>query len=328
MARKQEELENILLSVDQESLNNLKNHISTEFSPKDYILPLTFITMVTFIGLYFLFLGWSLYKPATDGFVKSVLLAGSDFWVDPIASQVIEKRSVSIVAWSILGSFLGGAQYTYRRYATIDLTPGIFFSIGIRMILAPTLSLMISFLMGINEPENASSNIILVIAFLTGLFPERGLKMLLDKTSSIFPDEHKFKIQTLPLQAIEGISYLHRLRLNEIGIDNAQNLAQFNFLMLIIKTPFPARILLDWVAQAKLMTQFPGHINQLRESGMRTALDLKDALEMCHDEIESISETVDINKINLLIYQQKLSGDRSISLLGMFNETLEHRITG
>ncbi|MCE7991867.1 MAG: hypothetical protein HEP71_07800 [Roseivirga sp.] len=323
LSRKKEELSSLIESLQLDQGNfDLQKNFDKEFSRNDYLLPVLFVSLLSFFGIFLLLLGWMLYdKPAEGELVKSMLWSGSDFWNDPIYGR--EKKSLAVVGWALFGGYLSGGQYIYRRFSTIDLTPGNFFSIGIRMVLAPVVSLMLSYLITSDDPSSLASNAILVIAFLTGMFPERGLKLLLDKATSFFPSKNSQEVENLPLEAIEGISYLHRLRLNEVGIDNVQNLAQFNFLLLIIKTPFPARILLDWVSQAKLLMEFREYAPQLHKVGIRSALDYLDALEEDESRLAQIAKITELEPLMLEINHKNLQKDKSVWLLDHFKKNLE-----
>lgn len=323
LSRKKEELSSLLNSLKlSEEKFDLQRNFDREFSRNDYLLPVIFVSLLSFFGIFLLLMGWILYdKPAEGELVKSMLWSGSEFWNDPFYGR--EKKSLAVVAWALFGGYLSGGQYIYRRFSTIDLTPGNFFSIGIRMVLAPIVSLMISYLITSDDPSSFSSNAILVIAFLTGMFPEKGLRLLIDKSASFFPGKNKKEVENLPLEAIEGISYMHRLRLNEVGIDNVQNLAQFNFLLLIIKTPFPARTLLDWVSQAKLLMEFGDYTPSLDKVGIRSALDYLDALDQDEKRLEQIAKITGLEPLMLEINHKNLKNDKSVWLLEHFKKNLE-----
>ncbi|WP_420387140.1 hypothetical protein [Roseivirga sp.] len=322
LVRKQEELNSILGNLNlANSKTALNKHLAKEFSKNDYILPVVFVTIISSLGIFLLLLGWMLYDYDASEPIKSMLWSGSDFWADPVYGR--EKKSLAIVAWAIVGGFMNGAQYIYRRYTTVDLTPSNFFSVGIRMVVAATISLMISYVLGMDALNQSGSNTILVIAFLTGMFPERGMRFLLDKTKQLLPGEHKAEASNLPLEAIEGISYFHRLRLNEVGIDNVQNLAHYNFLLLIIKTPFPMRILLDWVAQAKLQIEFHEEVGKLHKVGIRSALDLTEAVDGDISKLDRIAQASGIEPLSLEINYNNISKDKSVWLLDQFKTHLE-----
>jgi hypothetical protein len=321
LVRKQEELMMLLERVNLVSNFNIKqlqSRIEKEYAPGDYIMPVMFISLLTMFGMFLLFLSWAVYELNDDNY-SSILFSGSDFWTKS-SIRAVEKRSVSVIAFSIMGSYISASQYIYRRFSTIDLTPGNFFSVGLRTIMAAVVSLMLSFLF--NDTPVDNSNMILVIAFLTGIFPDSGFRMLLEKVK-IFPTASENAHRNYPLDCIEGISEMHKIRLNEVGIDNVQNLAQFNFIMLIVKTPFPVRTLLDWTAQAKLMIEFQDDFMALQKAGIRTAIDLIDA---CHkpERIALVATECGISQLALEINYQNMMGDQSVRLLDHFRHNLEH----
>lgn len=322
--RKKEELKMILQGVNlvgEEAIMKIENSVSKEFAPRDFIMPVVFVTIISGIAMFLSMLTWMLY--GTAGEFKSILLAGEEFWMNS-GEMTITHRSMAVFTFSILGSYIAGVQYIYRRFATIDLTPSNFFSIGIRMMAGAMVALLLSWLI----PDHyVSGNFVLVIAFLTGIFPERGLTLLLEKVK-IFPGGPKSEFKNLPLTTLEGISYLHNQRLEEIGIDNVQNLAQYNFFMLIIKTPFPIRTLVDWVAQAKLVIEFQMDFLKLQKAGIRSSLDLLDALEdekgkLIAKRLNDISEVSEIPKLAMEINYENLKKDKSVALLRHFRENME-----
>lgn len=321
LERKKEELNILTTGLNLEDITmGVSQRFDKEFARKDYLLPVIFVTVLTFLGLFLLILSPILYDTPAGEPIKSALWSGSSFW--EASKFETEKRSIAIVAWALLGGFINGAQYIYRRFATIDLTPGNFYSVGIRMTLATVLSILLSYFISVENglPEY----MILVVAFLTGMFPERGYKVLTSKVSAIFPSKDQHEAVNMPLQAIEGISYFHQLRLKEVGIDNVQNLANFDFLLLPIKTPFPLRILVDWVSQAKLIVEFREQSVDLQKAGIRSALDYLETFNGHEERFQQVAEATGIAAIKLEINYKNLQNDRSLALLGQLKEGLFH----
>lgn len=326
LVRKQEELMLLLERVNMVSTFNtasLKSRMDKEYAPGDYILPVFFISALTFFGVFLLLLSWMIYD-MSGGSYTSILLSGSEFWTSS-EDLKIEKRSVSVMAFAIMGSYISSSRYIYRRFSTIDLTPGNYFSVGLRTVMAALVSLMLSFLF--TDTELVNGNMILVIAFLTGIFPDSGLKLLLEKTKLFQKEDSGHK--NYPLEYVEGISELHKIRLNEVGIDNVQNLAQFNFFMLIIKTPFPVRTLMDWTAQARLILEFQEDFKSLQKAGIRTILDFTDACDADTPEasakrLDQIHEATGVSRLSLEINYQNVKADQAVLLLSHFRRNLEH----
>jgi len=323
LVRKQEELMLLLERVDLVSTFNRKSLITRlekEYAPGDYFLPVSFVSMITLLGMILLLPSWIIYDFNSDSYA-SLLFSGAEFWTEA-SEYATEKRSVAVIAFAIMGSYISGSRYIYRRFNTVDLTPGNFFSVGLRTIMAALVSLMLSFVITDKMMPGYSENLILVIAFLTGIFPETGFKMLLDRVK-IFPKELNEGQVNFSLDYIEGISDMHKIRLGEVGIDNVQNLAQYNFILLIIKTPFPVRTLLDWSAQAKLIVEFRGDYGLLQKAGIRTALDFIDACEDEPGRFEKIAEICGVNQLLLEVNYENFKNDQSVNLLNHFRHYLE-----
>lgn len=78
----------------------------------------------------------------------------------------------------------------------------------------------------------------------------------------------------LPLTMIEGVHTYDRARLDELGIEDAQNLANANFIELVVRTAFNPGQLIDWIGQAQLYTYFKDDVVALRQYQVRTVFDL------------------------------------------------------
>ena len=113
---------------------------------------------------------------------------------------------------------------------------------------------------------------------------------------------------------IEGMSLLHKIRFSEIGIDNAQNLANANLIEVFIKTPFQAKQLIDWAGQAKLFMYFKSDIDKLREFGIRTIYDLK-IIGETEDRLNEVAENTGISKLELEIVCRRIKEDPSMGRL-------------
>ena len=326
LARKQEQLEMLedrIRLTDKTEGINFKESIEKEFPASDYVLPLIFASTITFLGMYLAFLGWSMYdEKETNETVRSVLWSGSLFW-ESHPKLIDEKRNVAVVAFAVLGAFISAAQYIYRRYSTIDLTPGNFYSIGIRMMLSAIVALMLSHILSADASSVMSGDSILAIAFLTGVFPDKGFRLLMERVK-VFSAKGEYSAKNFSLECIEGMSQMHRIRLGELGIDNVQNLAQYDFLLLIVKTPFPIRTLLDWVSQAKLIMEFQENYSLLYKAGIRTVLDFWDACDSQPERIKQIGEVSGINPLTLEINFKNISKDNSVAVLRHLREHADH----
>ena len=122
-----------------------------------------------------------------------------------------------------LGAYIWGLQGLFRRYSMNDLLPIAFYHFGLRMILSS--------------------------------FPQRGLRWLASKVSLFGNQEHS-TVKPLPLDMIQGMTSYDVFRLEELGIDTCYDLANSDFIPLLLKTSYGARELIDWILQAKLCVRF------------------------------------------------------------------------
>ena len=276
LPKKQKEYEDIMAKLhaqDREGAFTVPV-LDNDYSARDYFLPVAFVSLFTFFGFYVLL---------RDN--PPLLLAGVDLLV-PGTPNLYVKRSLVAIGMAFLGSYVWAVQYIFRRLVTIDLPPGAYYSIGTRMVLSTFVALVFHhFLSGLSGKEadmltmnlgagQMSKNMLPVIAFLAGIFPQRALQYMVDRFKFTAVAQGK-RADDLPLEMLEGMDAFHKMRLSELGIDNVQNLAQASLVELILRTPFRPSQLIDWIAQAKLCLIFKTEVQKLRKAGVRSVLDLK-----------------------------------------------------
>jgi hypothetical protein len=184
-----------------------------------------------------------------------------------------------VFGMAFLGAYLWGLQYLFRRYSLNDLLPSVYYSMSVRMILAAILAVVIfnagKALAGDDGGSGGiTDNIWPTLAFVLGMFPQRGLRWLTEHLP-IFSAEADSWVRKMPLEMIEGMEAHDVLRLEEQGIDSCYDLATADFIPLILKTPYSARQVIDWILQAKLCMCVGDAIKDLRKNGIRTILDLQ-----------------------------------------------------
>ncbi len=245
--------------------------VGQEESGIDYVLPILFVSIFGIIGFGILFgnTGTVLLN-AIDWVNGNIQIAGTERYSTNF------KRSVVAIAMAFLGSYIWSIQYIFRRMMTLDLPPGAYYSVGSRMIFSAFLAVVFQYSVTLSNAEGfALSSQYIVVSFLIGIFPERALAWMKENASRVFA-EPKDSSDELPLEMIEGINSFHKTRLYELGIDNVQNLAHASLLELILKTPFKPRVLVDWMAQARLCLEFKDSTKAMRRAGVRTILELQE----------------------------------------------------
>lgn len=134
--------------------------------------------------------------------------------------------------------------------------------------------------------ENGLSRIWLLLAPVLGYLPDSATKFALLRLQSLMSwvkmDDDRFNgiTRITPLDALDGIDYATRFRLQECGIYDVQGLATYNPIMLHIESPYGIYQAVDWIAQAQLchlvgLEKFL----VLRELQIRTIFDLERAID-------------------------------------------------
>lgn len=187
-----------------------------------------------------------------------------------------------ITAMAFLGAYLWGIQHVFRRYSLNDLIPGVYYNLSMRMILAAVIALVIynAYEALAGGGGNGGNGGVLqktwpALALVIGMFPQRGLHWLMDKIP-IFSPKSEPSVENASLDMIEGIEVHDRMRLEELGIDTCYDLATADFVPLMLKSPYSARQLVDWILQAKLCIYFGPAVKDLRQHSIRTITDLED----------------------------------------------------
>lgn len=255
----------------------------------DYVVPIFFVSVFSILGFSILFSN------------SAVVLFNSNHWImtdQELFSTEAYRRSIVAIGMAFLGAYIWSIQYIFRRMVTLDLPPGAYFSVGTRIIYSSFLAVIIQFML----PKIESGTVmhinsqIVVISFLIGIFPDRALSWMRESIGQIFAPP-KQSADQLPLEMIEGISGFHKARLYELGIDSVQNLAHASLMELILKTPFKPRVLVDWMAQARLCLEFKDNTSAIRKAGIRTMLDL---IEVIRDSDETqLNELAEYSGVKL-----------------------------
>lgn len=253
-----------------------------------YLWALSYASVVAIAGLALLFLGPELLQNAE---FPVVMLGKAEF---------PQHGSRLVFGMAFLGAYMWGFQYIFRRYALNDLLPGVYYDLSIRMILAASIALVVynaySALAGSDDNSGGiTATIWPALAFLIGIFPQRGLRYLTDRIPMLAPDTDP-SVRDMPLEMIEGIETHDVLRLEELGIDSCYDLAQADFVPLLLKTPYSARQLIDWILQAKLCVYFGPSVKDLRQQGVRTIVDLE---PLSDDEIAQLPLDTTVTKVAL-----------------------------
>ncbi|MGI9507533.1 MAG: hypothetical protein ACR2RE_31225 [Geminicoccaceae bacterium] len=248
---------------------------------RDYLVPIGSAVFVTGFGLFSLLFANELlstkafFDPEStvpNRYWSSVLLTGLFQGEEKDALHQQRWQSLTVMSLAFLGAFIWSAHNIIRRYINYDLMPIEYYHTTLRLILAPLLALMLSFLVDAGE-TGWGAHLLPVAAFMTGLIPAAVLFFLSDWFVRLLKS-YGFHAHHLPLSMIEGLNRFHEVRLSEAGIDNAQNLANADLVEIGLATSYPLEQLLDWIDQARLYAYLRDDFAKARKHHIRTASDL------------------------------------------------------
>ncbi len=235
-------------------------------------------------------------------FSHEVGLLNGEFPVVPVGeAEFPQKGSRIVFAMAFFGAYFSGLQHIFRRYSSNDLTPAVYYGSSLRMLLAGMTALIIyngyTALSGAGDSSGGiTATIWPALAFLIGIFPQRGMRWLTDRVPVLSAPGDP-SVRPMPLEMIEGIESHDTLRMEELGIDSCYDLATADFVPLLLKTPYSARQLIDWILQAKLCVYFGDTVKDLRRIGIRTLVDLE---SLTPPEIESLPAETSVTATVLL----------------------------
>jgi tetratricopeptide (TPR) repeat protein len=190
-----------------------------------------------------------------------------------------------------LGAYFITLMVLYQRYVTNDLKPPLFVAIAVRVLMVLILDMVLGLAAGrqlgaAGSPDSTTWPV-LVAAFVIGIFPAAGVRLLTQTASRVIAlAKYESFDEPLPLSRLDGMNILSELRLYDEGINNLENMATADIVELFLQTRFPAERIIDWVDQALLQIHVVDENvgEAYRRLGVRTASDLADNYQRARQE--------------------------------------------
>ncbi|MCX9011612.1 MAG: hypothetical protein OIN66_10890 [Candidatus Methanoperedens sp.] len=215
------------------------------------------------------------------------------------------------IVFGFLGAYFFGLNMLFRRYARVDLRPKAYSHITVRILMVIILVWVLSEIPMIK----GNNSVLLPLAFMIGIFPATAIAIIQEYLQTVIKNRFYIK-EEKTLEKLDGINFYQRTQLVEEGVENIENLANYDLIDLMLQTRIPVPCLVDWVDQAILYLHLDGSEDireGLRAYGIRTATDLIRAyevankrgdgrgnilLEQLEEKIEKKTGTKDIGAIN------------------------------
>jgi len=326
LVKKEKQFKNILsaLAIPEDNARIFVPLIQDEYAPQDYWFPVIFSSFTCVMGFGAILFGGEVVS--INPGKLNVLLTGPIFQGLEDNQETIELlqrhrwRIVVASGFGFLGAFVWSAQNIVRRLIAGDLFPSTYYATGLRMIYATSVAIILTYLLEALPSGDYSKEMIPVVSFLAGVMPEHAFLYVRDKVM-MFSASRRTQAAALPLSMIEGITLFHKVRLSEIGVDNAQNLASANLVELLLKTPYNPSQLIDWIAQAHLYIYFKEQIITLRKFGIRTIFEF---LTVCsaEEKLVALAQETGISQTRLAVAWEQLQGDTGARKLMEFHAVL------
>lgn len=170
------------------------------------------------------------------------------------------------------GAYVWGLYELLDRFQREDLTPMAINRLWVRFFVAIALGGIVggSFVAPVN----------LLVGFGIGAFPLRTVRDWLQSAVSARLHLKQREDHREPdLQSLQGCSDEIILRLQDDGIYEASHLAMTDPLLLYLKTNLPWKTILDLIDQALLYGYVTSHLPDLRQLGIRGALEMSELAE-------------------------------------------------
>ena len=304
-----------------------------DIGPMHFFVSVLFTMSISIAGLSALLLS----KELGLGDTPSLLLAGTQLDNTSCGSDnsclvAYQQGALLCFGLGFMGAYIWGLQGIFRRYSMNDLLPIAFYHFGLRMILSSFIALLIYHAVGGFSSDLSNSGqdsqmmtpntdgVLIVTVFFVGMFPQQGLRWLSNKIGFTGHDTHP-TVRNLSLNMIEGMTAYDIFRLEELGIDTCYDLANADFIPLLLKTSYGSRELIDWLLQAKLCVRFGESIEELRARGIRTITDF-DGLDDAY--LENLAKETTLTLPSLQKATRASVSDQNIERLKRAAELLGH----
>jgi hypothetical protein len=205
---------------------------------------------------------------------------------------------------ALLGAFAWNLWLLLSSYDTLDLIPSTFFWIPFRYVIAIIAGLISSYIF-------REAVVAIVFALTLTVLPNQRLLEFLRSRIAALEKSHAGKP---PIWKIQGMQQSTVDRLEALGIYTTQELAYFDPLLLLFRTNFQPKVVIDWIDQAMLYDYAGERINDLRIRGIRGSIELS-GLKDNDPVLSDVAAVLGITTNELKYFRDKLVNDYQVKLI-------------
>ncbi|HTQ14966.1 MAG TPA: hypothetical protein VMH86_13910 [Rhizomicrobium sp.] len=262
------------------------------FTSPSHIVPVWFLIVTVAAGACFSFFGAEYFT----GTVAPSYPLGGAYAASGVTGEALTRYESSTVFIGVM-AFLGAYVWMIARLTTRinnnDMSATTFYFLSIRLIAAclvaavtrhivEAIPVLRTLVMYDGKPVGLAA-----LGFLIGWNPTLWIRELLlfisDWAKTKIPSQRWPAKENMPqnmmLPMIQGLVDDKIDRLNELDIDNCQDLAERNAILIWLRTPYTIELVVDWIAQAQLCILFEDDtVEKLRRAGIRTIFAYRDAI--------------------------------------------------
>lgn len=282
----------------------IKAYLDESFSLRHYIGSMTLLSIVILLGGAIILL----LKPMAIGDTgfgidyskgANFLMLGSymHYFVEGNTQEYMRVLVGTLTAFQFgfLGAYVYFITHLVRSYFTLDLSPSVYISCTVRIMMGAILSLVLSFFF-INEQAGEGMELyyhLPMLSFFIGFFPLRGL-LFLERAAGSLLHILATNYSSTNLTHLIGMSYQKELRLNREGFDNVENFVTADVIDLTIRTGFSYQQLCDWRSQAELIAFLGSDYDKFRQA---TSIDSVEHLKKNANWFVDVSNTGALEKV-------------------------------
>jgi hypothetical protein len=286
-----------------------RRRVENIFASRTHAVPVYSLILVVLFFSFLSYFGADFFLRNPEGVVASYILGGAraaayltDVAQAPangtdasIKLAAYQSSTLFIISMAFLGAYIWAIGRLLTRINTDDMNPSTYYFLTCRILTACLVAAVarhvVDAVSGGSAFLETSTGVpvgLAILGFAIGWNPtlwvdelvRRAAKFLQEKTPRQLPPGQDSLPQNVTLSMIQGLVDDKIERLRELDIDNCQELADENAILLWFRTPYSLEMVVDWIAQAQLCIRFSAdRVALLRQAGIRDIFCYTKALE-------------------------------------------------